>query len=201
MTDKLTEEIQKMADEGKPKAPPEAPAIFKPDEKRQAAFPYSHAAMIDLIIANPGWGSKELSKHFGFTPGWFSQVVATDEFQLQLDSRRHEVANPALVATLEERFRGLTLHSLEKLQTLLENPKVQDQTVLKAAELGIKALGLGQKKPDEDDPSKEIRTLDTLADRLTQMFRERGGKVLQQKPGLQEVPLTIEQSLQEVPNA
>lgn len=205
--DDFTAECQRLIDESpaapakssKPKGMAATAPVFKPDENRQDAIPYSHSAMIELIIANPTWDSRKLARHFGFTPGWFSQVIASDDFQQELDPRRHEVANPAMVATMEERFRGLTLQSLDKLQTMLENPKVQDTTVLKAAELGIKALGLGMKKGDDDDKPPEVRTLDTLANRLTEMLRQRSGNVLQSKSGIPE-PLVLDQPMKEVPN-
>jgi hypothetical protein len=57
--------------------------------------------------------------------------------------RKHEVADPALTATLEERFRALAMRSLEVIQQKLDAPEVNDLFVLKAAEIGVKALGLG----------------------------------------------------------
>lgn len=148
--------------------------ISSPDAERQLAVPYSHAGMIQLIIDNPTWSHKQYAKHFGYTPGWFASVIASDNFQTLLDLRRDEVADPSLTATLEERFRALTLRSLTVLQTLLDNPKVDDATVIKAAEIGVKALGLGQKKSDEDDKPQVVHSLDTLADRLTSLLKHKG---------------------------
>lgn len=143
------------------------------DEARQDGHPYEPATMVQLIIDNPNWTHKQYARHFGRTTGWFASVLASDVFQQCLDLRRSEVADPSLTATLEERFRALTLRSLEVLQVMLDNPKVQDTTVLKAAEIGIKALGLGMKK-EEDDKPKEENSLDSLADRLTSLLRSKG---------------------------
>jgi hypothetical protein len=143
------------------------------DEDRQSGYPYEPAVMVQLIIDNPNWTHKQYAKHFGRTTGWFASVLASDNFQQCLDLRRSEVADPSLTATLEERFRALTLRSLDVLQVMLDNPKVQDATVLKAAEIGIKALGLGMKK-DEDDKPKEEHSLDNLADRLTALLKSKG---------------------------
>lgn len=155
--------------------PPGAGAVFVEDTDRQDAVTYTHEGMIELIIRNPTWSHAKLAKHFGYTPGWFANVLAGDDFQRALDPRRHEVADPTMTATLEERFRGLTLQALGVMQKLLDNPKVQDATVLKAAEIGIKALGLGAKKDaDEDDKPKGVQSLDILAERLTGLMKNKG---------------------------
>lgn len=174
-SDDLTAAVAALCAENKPKRKPkEAGApLSAPDESRQALFPYTHDGMIQLIVDNPTWTHKQYAAHFGQTPGWFSSVLASDNFQQRLDLRRDEVADPSLTATLEERFRALTLRSLSVLQVMLDNPKVQDATVLKAAEIGIKALGLGKPKDDEDDKPK-VASLDSLADRLTAMLAAKG---------------------------
>ena len=48
-----------------------------------------------------------------------------------------------LVATVNERFKGLTLRSLDRLMEKLDAPQVSDNVVLKAVELGAKAMGVG----------------------------------------------------------
>jgi len=44
---------------------------------------------------------------------------------------------------VEERFKGITLLSLERLKQKLEAPQVSDNVVLRAVELGAKALAVG----------------------------------------------------------
>lgn len=192
--DDFNAEIQRMADEGRKKSQKSAPkgmaagtgpseAIFKPDEKRQAEMPYSHEALIQAAIANPGWGTLKLAQFFGQTPGWLSSVVASDEFQLTLDPVRKQVKQTFLTATLEERFRGLTLRSMDVLQERLNDPKVQDATVLKAAELGIKALGLG-KKDEEEAGKPKVNALDKLAQMLEANLAAKGGNMIQARAGM-----------------
>lgn len=192
--DDFANQIQRMADEGRPKSPKSAPkgmaktlgtpeAVFKPDEKRQAEIPYSHEALIQIAIDNPNWTPLKLAQHFGQTPGWLSSVVASDEFQLMLDPVRKLVKQTFLTATLEERFRGLTLRSMEVLQQRLDDPKIQDATVLKAAELGIKALGLGKPKDDESDKPK-VNALDKLAQMLEANLAAKGGNMIAARPGI-----------------
>lgn len=104
---------------------------------------YSHKDMIDFIIGNPGCSQNTLAARYGYSPGWVSNVMASDAWQSALAARRAEICDPVLVATVEERFRGITLLSLERLRDKLEAPQVSDQVVLRAVELGAKALGVG----------------------------------------------------------
>jgi hypothetical protein len=77
--------------------------------------------------------------------------------------------------TLEERFRGLTIRALTVLQEKMEAGKaLPDMTVLKTAELGIKALGMGQKveKPTspEDIPQNSS---EKVAERIMAAMQKR----------------------------
>lgn len=191
--DDFNEQVQRMADAGAKKSSKAAPkgmakaaggseAVFKPDEARQAEMPYSHEALIGVAVENPGWSPLKLAQFFGQTPGWLSSVVASDEFQLTLDPVRKQVKQTFLTATLEERFRGLTLRSMEVLQERLDNPNVQDATVLKAAELGIKALGLG-KPADEEANKPKVNALDKLAQMLEANLAAKGGNMIAPRAG------------------
>lgn len=104
---------------------------------------YSHLDMIDFIIANPGCTQNALAARYGYTPGWISNVMASDAWQVAMSSRRAEIVDPSLVATVDERFRALTDRSLTRLMEKLDAPGVSDNVVLKAVELGAKALGVG----------------------------------------------------------
>lgn len=123
---------------------------------------YSHEAMIDLIIASPAISQNELAMRFGYTPAWISNIFASDAFRAKLAERRKEVIDPTLVATIEERFRGLAYQSLEVLKRKLDEPAVKAEVALRAAELGAKALGLGGHAP----PAVTPVNLDDLAKRL-----------------------------------
>lgn len=128
-----------------------------------AKIRYTHADMIDYIIANPWVSQGELALRYGYTQGWVSTVMASDAFQSALAKRREEVVNPAMVATLEERFRALTLQSLERLTNELEKPGCKPEIALRAAELGAKSLGVGGHAPP---PAPAADSLARLADRL-----------------------------------
>jgi hypothetical protein len=136
---------------------------------------YSPELMVDIIINNPDYSPQVLGNIFGRTQSWVAQVLASQSFQTALDPRRHEVLNPEYAMTLEERFRGLTIRSLTVLQEKLEAGKaLPDLTVVKIAELGIKALGMGQKveKPTspEDIPQNSS---EKVAERIMAAMQKR----------------------------
>lgn len=125
---------------------------------------YSHQDMIDFIISNPGITQNALAARYGYSVGWVSNVMASDAWQSALAARRAEICDPVLVATVEERFKGITLLSLERLKQKLEAPQVSDNVVLRAVELGAKALGVGGNAPQAQAPQGDH--LAALANRL-----------------------------------
>lgn len=108
---------------------------------------YSHDAMIDQIVANPWVSQGQLARYFGYTEGWVSQIIASDSFQSRLAERKNELVDPTIRATIEERFKGLVIQSLEVLRRKLESPIVSDELALKALDVAAKAAGYGAKAP------------------------------------------------------
>ena len=129
-----------------------------------AKINYSHQDMIDFLIANPGITQNTLAARYGYSVGWVSNVMASDAWQSALAARRAEICDPVLVASVEERFKGITLMSLERLKQKLEAPQVSDNVVLRAVELGAKALGVGGNAPQAQAPQGDH--LAALANRL-----------------------------------
>jgi hypothetical protein len=136
---------------------------------------YSPELFVDLIINNPDYSSKQLGEIFGKPQSWVAQVLASANFQAALDPRRAEVLNPEYAMTLEERFRGLTIRSLTVLQEKLEAGKaLPDLTVVKIAELGIKALGMGQKVAEKAAPDEAPKnSSEMVADRIMAAMAKR----------------------------
>lgn len=126
---------------------------------------YTHEAMIELIIAEPTLSQGQLAEHFGYSQGWISCVLASDAFQARLATRREEIIDPELRATIKERFQALVIQSLAVLQKKLNQPTVSDTLAIKAAELGAKSLGLGAHAPPPAPNHAEDR-LERLAHRL-----------------------------------
>lgn len=149
---------------------------------------YSHDAMVDLIVQNPWVSQNELAAHFGYSPAWVSIVLGSDAFQAKMAQRREEVINPELKATIEERFRALTIRSLDVLQDKLAKPNVSDQVALRCAELGAKALGVGGNAPP---PAPDIDRLERLAGRLIGLqanVRQQLGGNLYEGQGIEVLP-------------
>lgn len=125
---------------------------------------YSHQAMVDTLIQFPEMKQKDLAVMFDKTPGWISTIINSDAFQQRLEERRDEVVDPTLRISLRERFRALTTDSLKELQERLAN-NPSDNLLLKAADMGAKALGLGGNAPPPIVITSEER-LAALANRL-----------------------------------
>ena len=104
---------------------------------------YSHLDMIDYILAHPGASLKDLAARYGYSIGWICNVQASDAWKSAFAARRAELVDPVLAATIAERFEGVTALSLERLREKLEAPQVSDQVVLRAVELGARAMGVG----------------------------------------------------------
>lgn len=108
---------------------------------------YTPEAMVDLIAANPNLSPEQYAAHFNRSPEWFASVIASDSFQQCLAPRKSEIANPAITATLEERFRALVLQGVDVMQKKLNNDEIDSMTVLKTMEVSVKALGMGNVAP------------------------------------------------------
>lgn len=103
---------------------------------------YSHDAMIDLILVQPGISQNEIAKHFGYTVSWVSQVFNSDAFQARLAERKADLVDPVILATIEEKMKGVAAQSLDIIARKLEATQSPDMA-LKALELTSKALGYG----------------------------------------------------------
>ena len=131
-----------------------------------AKVSYTHLDMIDFIISNPGCGLKELAARYGYSIGWISNVQASDAWKAAMAARRAEMVDPILHATIQERFEGITALSLQRLQEKLEAPQVSDNVVLRAVELGARAMGVGGNAPP---PPPSTDHLAQLANRLIEL--------------------------------
>lgn len=156
---------------------------------------YSHQAMVDLILANPGYSHAQLAAHFGKPESWLSLVLANSDFQATIAPYRSQIADPYLTATMEERFRALTLRSVTVLQKKLESAAIPDMTVLKAAEIGVKALGMGQVQappPVQAGPAGA----EAVANRILEAMARAKGR----SPTTPPVPDTVDAEFTEVKN-
>lgn len=114
---------------------------------------YTHDGMIDMMLAEPELSQRALAARFGYTESWISTIINSDAFQARLAARRAEIVDPTLQLTLEDKWRGLTVRSVEVLMRKLDRPvdAIPDNLVLKAAELGAKVLPPGKGGNQLDD--------------------------------------------------
>lgn len=141
-----------------------------------AKMRYSHDDMIDFIIANPGVSQGAIAARYGYTQAWVSLVMSSDAWKSAMAKRREELVDPTLLATINERFAAMTERSLQRLMEKLDAPVVSDNVVLKAVELGAKAMGVGGNAV----PPPPADRLDLLAERLLALqARVRNGTLIQ----------------------
>jgi len=106
---------------------------------------YTHDAMIDLLVSHPGIHQNQIAAHFGYTVPWVSRIINSDAFQARLAVRKHDLVDPALLLTVEEKLNALCHQSLEVVMDKLDKTQNID-TAMKALELSTKALGFGARK-------------------------------------------------------
>lgn len=103
---------------------------------------YSHDAMIEQIILDPNIKQNDLALMFGKSVPWISRILGSDAFQAALAKRRADISDPYLIASIEERFKGVVSQSLDIVAEKLESTKNVD-LALKTLDVGVKALGFG----------------------------------------------------------
>ena len=131
---------------------------------------WSHKDMADYMLANPHSTQNDLAYRYGYSRVWVSIVINSDAFQTYLATRREELVNPILRATIEDRMRGVAARSLEVMAEKLEVPSnmISDEFALRAASMASKALGMGTQAPAPPPPSAN---LSDLAERLASLAR------------------------------
>lgn len=105
---------------------------------------YTHAAMIDMIVAQPEISQRELAARFGFTEGWISQILRSDALRELLAARKAELFDPVVLQGIEKRMEALAMQSLEILQENLQTKRSAD-VAIKTLDLTTRALGFGVK--------------------------------------------------------
>lgn len=139
---------------------------------------YSHEALIDALVLNPTLHRNRwaLAEMFGYAKHTIDVLMTSSAFRERLYARRQELVDPTLLATLDEQINALATRSLEVLQEKLSQPAsaVSETLALKAAELGLKAAGIGGFSTKAPVPAPAAPdSLDLLARRLTGLLGAR----------------------------
>lgn len=107
---------------------------------------YSHDAMIDLLMAEPGILQSKIAKVFGYTQAWVSRVINSDAFNARLAERKTEIIDPTIIMNFEERLQAMAGQSLDIVVEKLATTGGSFDNALKALEMSTKALGYGAKQ-------------------------------------------------------
>lgn len=145
-----------------------------------AKLRYSHDAMVDLILAEPWISQNDLAAKFGYSASWVSQIIASDAFQAKYAERSKALVDPAVLASVNERFRGMVLRSQEILMTKLgvAAKDVPDNLALRTLELSSRALGYGAVPAAPPAKPAEIHLhLEAMGEQLTGLIRRKRSEV------------------------
>lgn len=74
---------------------------------------FSHDAMVDQIIANPGIDRLTLGSMFGFSVQQTYKILASDMFRSRVLERKREIIDPTLVLSVEETLGSLLEQAAE----------------------------------------------------------------------------------------
>jgi hypothetical protein len=136
---------------------------------------YSHDAMIDMILAQPGISQNLLAAKFGYTPSWICQVLQSDAFQAKFAERRKEVVDPILMDSVEKGFEAMVRRSQEILMEKLNAPthQIPDQLVLQALQVSSRAAGYGARDAAPASPKEVHNHLHILSENLVGLLHKR----------------------------
>lgn len=158
-------------------------AVSKTVARVEAGLPagtlaYSPLSMVQLMVQHPEYTHAQLASVFGRPASWLSQVLASEAFQSAVEPFRDQL-DPSFGATMDERFRSLAIRATTVLQSKLESSGVNDLVVLKAAEIGVKALGMGQRQP-EPPPAPPQNSSQSVAEKIMAAMDARDRKRTQE---------------------
>ena len=119
------------------------PATHAPSMGLISKVSYTHRDMIDFMITHPGYRLADLALRYGYSVSWISNISASDAFKAALAARRAEVTDPIVFQSVSEQFEGVTRQALIRLGEELEKPAVHPNVILRAVELGARAMGVG----------------------------------------------------------
>jgi hypothetical protein len=106
---------------------------------------YTHDALIDFILAQPGASYREIGEAFGYSGQGIMLIMHSDAFKARYEMRRTEIVDPLVTAKISERLDMLASQSIEILSRKLETSE-DGHFALKVLETTTRANGYGQPK-------------------------------------------------------
>lgn len=132
-----------------PSPTPPATQASKPTIK---SCNFSHDAIAQWLIANPGGQLGECADHFGYTRSWLSIIIHSDAFQ----ARYKELlagADAAVINDIPAKIRGTVSRALDGLAEAVDIAAASEQTLmhrgflLETSDKLLRDLGYGPQKP------------------------------------------------------
>jgi hypothetical protein len=133
---------------------------------------YSHAAMMDMLIAEPWLRQNDIARRFARSASWISTIMASDAWQAAWAARKEEILDPILKLTIEENTRGLYNRSLDILKEKLDKPAdfVSDQLAVQVLAQTARALGYGA-RPEQRVEVNVTTQIENHAGNLVTLLR------------------------------
>jgi hypothetical protein len=86
---------------------------------------YTHEAVADWLLTNPGKKLSECAEAFGYTPPWLSTIIHSDAFQVYYAQRRAAL-NLVIHGGIASQLQDITKKALQKLDAKLDDSEELD---------------------------------------------------------------------------
>ena len=135
-----------------------------------------HEEMMYLILANPVITRKELVERMNRSYSWVHNALNAPAFQKMLRENAKEIHDFTIIASIEDRLRGVVSRTVELLEERLEQPgsELTDQFLLETFKASSKSLGMGPQTGNQTNVQVNIDAhLETLGNNLTKLLYRR----------------------------
>lgn len=104
----------------------------------------THAMIIDFLIANPGCSRQDIADAFGYRSlQSITLITNSDSFKAAFAARKKDMVDPVVIASVEDRIRGLANRSAELLAEKLEQPNPSEKLLLQVFRESTRAGNYG----------------------------------------------------------
>lgn len=148
-----------------------------------------HEAIMDYLMANPLVRMQDVAGYFKISPGWLSQVIHSDAFQMLLRDKQGTVFH-STVLPLREKMTVVAHAALDKIAEQLPHES-DTKTLANVAEAVLDRLGFSSKVPAVQFNQSTNVQVNVLRSEI-----EEARAVLYQKGGEREVTNEIRGSLE-----
>jgi hypothetical protein len=114
-----------------------------------------HVQMVSAVAVDPGVTNLQLAERFGFDVTHISRIRSSDVFETKLEERRREMraGSESKLQVASDEAAQATVLVFREIHERLKAGKVADTFLLRAADILVRATGLGDRdksKPADD---------------------------------------------------